>query len=418
MLIRRVAIWSIFQATLRMGTSAISVKISALYLGPAGLALIGQLGNFISLTSGLLSNGLQTGIIQLLAESAGVESKRSILSTTLRLAVLIALIACLFILIFSKWLSRILLSDAAYWPIFSVFAVLLLPMMAASVILSALNGLRKINVLGSITAISTVVGAAAFAGLTYKYGLWGALVGSLFACMVPVFLICIMVFSRYLQNYSSITEREFSSSFDSRVASAIITLYPMLVIHVLAELITPLVVRSALVDKIGAHAAGLWQAGIRLSDAHMSFYTVMLSMYLTSYFSSKPKNEVNLEIVRTLSCLIPLMIATSSILWLVKDELIVFLLSKEFMILPKFWKFQLVGDVLKIGCWPLMTALIIKGKKYSYIAADLTTSVVQILLTNMFLFKLELSAPTLAYCITGGLTFGLLLYFHRRDCAL
>ena len=55
--------WGSAQAIVRLVVGFVSIKVTAIFLGPAGIALVGQTGNFLTLLQGTLGNAIQTAVI-------------------------------------------------------------------------------------------------------------------------------------------------------------------------------------------------------------------------------------------------------------------------------------------------------------------------------------------------------------------
>src|SRR5471032_2107155 len=60
--------WSAAQSAVRMAVGFATIKVTAVYLGPAGLAVVGQLNNFLSMSTAATVNGVQTGLTKMTAE--------------------------------------------------------------------------------------------------------------------------------------------------------------------------------------------------------------------------------------------------------------------------------------------------------------------------------------------------------------
>src|SRR6185503_18524604 len=60
--------WSTVQTVVRIALSFVSAKVSAIYLGPSGVALVAQIGNLVQVVQGAIGNGAQTAVVKLTAE--------------------------------------------------------------------------------------------------------------------------------------------------------------------------------------------------------------------------------------------------------------------------------------------------------------------------------------------------------------
>jgi len=76
------------QTLVSMVLSFVSIKITSVYLGPAGLGTMGQLGLFMVMTQAILAAGVGTGLVRRTAELNEAPAQRELaISTALRMLV-------------------------------------------------------------------------------------------------------------------------------------------------------------------------------------------------------------------------------------------------------------------------------------------------------------------------------------------
>ena len=56
--------WSALATIIRLANGFVSMKVVAVLVGPVGIALIGQFGNFTSIIMTLALGGISTGVIK------------------------------------------------------------------------------------------------------------------------------------------------------------------------------------------------------------------------------------------------------------------------------------------------------------------------------------------------------------------
>ena len=57
-------------------------KVAAIYIGPSGLAIVGQLQNFVRMITVFSNGGITQGIVKYTAEYQTISEKRKIFSTS------------------------------------------------------------------------------------------------------------------------------------------------------------------------------------------------------------------------------------------------------------------------------------------------------------------------------------------------
>ncbi|HFO9218872.1 TPA: O187 family O-antigen flippase, partial [Escherichia coli] len=115
----------------RMVAGFIVAKIVAIYTGPTGIAMLGQLQNVINGVSGLVNSPLNTSIVRFTAENyrTGYEECAIWWRVSIRWAIIIYAVIAPMMVVLSKQLSSFLFeSDLYYWVI--IASALALPFTA------------------------------------------------------------------------------------------------------------------------------------------------------------------------------------------------------------------------------------------------------------------------------------------------
>ena len=127
-----------------MATGLVSVKVVAGIIGPAGVALVGQLNNFASIVMQLACGGINSGVTKYVSENK--EDKRklySLLSTALRITVFCSVAVGLVMIAFNRRLSRLIMLDESYGYVFTVFGFTVLLYALNNMLISIVNGFKE-----------------------------------------------------------------------------------------------------------------------------------------------------------------------------------------------------------------------------------------------------------------------------------
>jgi len=112
---------------IKLITSYVSVKVVAAIVGPSGIALIGQLQNFINIMITLGAGGINNGVVKYVSEN---KADRTVLGKFLqngiRLTVVFSLFFGFLLLVLSKFLSQWILLSSSYAYVFIFFGITLL----------------------------------------------------------------------------------------------------------------------------------------------------------------------------------------------------------------------------------------------------------------------------------------------------
>ena len=98
-------------------------KVIAIYVGPSGLAVVGQLQNFMSIVTTFSNGAITNGIVKYIAEYQTIEQKQKIFSSSIVISLVCSLIISIFLFGFSDYLSELILKDIQYSSVFIVFGV-------------------------------------------------------------------------------------------------------------------------------------------------------------------------------------------------------------------------------------------------------------------------------------------------------
>ncbi|NVD73928.1 hypothetical protein D0T25_24945 [Duganella sp. BJB488] len=410
MALKKALSWGAAQTLTRMALSFLSIKITAVYLGPAGLALVGQFGNFFTLAQGVAGSALNTGVMNLTAQDEPDRPRQAaVWRTAMHLSLLIggamAAVVALLALPLADWL----LKDPAYWPAI-VLGALSIPMaMCGAVMTGAINGLKRIGMLGVIGIVGALVGALIFIPLCYGWGVRGGLTAyALSTCCV--LLVALVVVARA----DGLALGQFAPRWDGAVARQLAAFFPMLLVHAVAEPIAPLLMRNALVVQLGATNAGFWQAGLRLSDMYTLVLTTAVTMYLMPHLASiKDERAFGRELARTVLKVAGLTAAGALSVYLLRDLVIAVVFTREFLPVGGLLDFLFLGNVFKMAAWPLRMALVIKLRAKWYILVEIGVAALQIGLTYLWLPGMGVRGATAAYAAAYGAALLILLFSNK-----
>ena len=125
---------------IKLITGYVSVKIVASIIGPSGIALIGQLQNFISIFTTLGAGGINNGVVKYVSEFKDDEhALKNILTSGFKITFFLSLFFGVVIILFSKPLSDWVLLDKTYYYVFIFLGVNLLLFSMNNYFLSILN---------------------------------------------------------------------------------------------------------------------------------------------------------------------------------------------------------------------------------------------------------------------------------------
>ncbi|MEP7294856.1 MAG: O-antigen translocase [Burkholderiales bacterium] len=404
--------WGSAQAVVRLVVGFVSIKVTAVFLGPAGIALVGQTGNFLTLLQGTLGNAIQTAVIKMTAEreAAGDLDHVPLWGTAMRLAVGLALAVGVMVILLHRPLSAWLFGREDLWPVV-VLVGLILPMTLSTLVLSGiLTGLKQFRLIAFTNMGTTVVGAAIFISLSYTFGLMGGLFGTILAVAGGLLVILVIV-----RSSKAIRVSRCFAHWRPALLPSILAFYPMLLVHAAAEPLTLILVRDALIGATGVDQAGLWQATLRLSNIYTLVLLTTLSMYSLPTLSAIRDPRQFRKIMFGMSVKMGAATAAAAFaIYLCRDLIVRVVFTSAFLPVRDLLGVQLLGDVLNLGAWPLHSALMAQNRSKTYMALEVGVAVSQIAVTHWLLPRIGVSAAPTAYAVASGMALLALVVLHWR----
>ncbi len=150
-------------------------KVIAIYVGPSGLAIVGQLQNFMELIVTFSNGAITNGIVKYTAEYQTIEQKQKIFSSSIVISLICSLIISIFLFGFSEYLSELILKDIQYSSVFVVFGATIFLFALNTILMSILNGQKEIKKYVLVNIASSIFSLFFTSFLIMQLNLMGAL---------------------------------------------------------------------------------------------------------------------------------------------------------------------------------------------------------------------------------------------------
>lgn len=366
----------------KMLTGFVSVKVVASIIGPAGVALVGQLNNFATIAMSLSSGGINNGITKYISEFKNDEGKvRTYLSTALRITVICSLCVGVAMIVLNRLLSQLILQTEEYWYVFLIFGFTILLYALNLMLLSIVNGFKEFKKYVKINIANSVVGLCFTLVFVLTLGLPGALVSAVTYQSVMLFITMWMVRKSSWAAWSNFKERL------NRLASKQYFKYTLMTLTTAATLpISQLLLRSYVISEISPIEAGWWEAMNRLSNMYLMVITTSFTVYYMPRLSElSDKYELRREIFKAYKLIVPILIVGFALIYLFRHLIIKILFSPEFLPMENLFIWQLIGDFFKICSWLLAYIMIAKAMTKKFVATELSFSMIYIALGFVFI---------------------------------
>jgi O-antigen/teichoic acid export membrane protein len=358
MSLRRAASLSVLQSAATMATSFLSVKVTSVYLGPAGMGLLGQLQQFIAMTQNVVAFGLNTGLVRRTAQLHDDPAARArVVSTTMRLVLMGGVPVAALIALASGWLARELLHDPALRMPLLLFAGVYVAGLLGTLVLGTANGSRDYQGVTFIQIGGALLTLGLFVLLCPPLGAVGGLIA---ASIVPgTTALVAWLLARRRDWWPA---RPLMHGFHPVEARAALAFIPMAVVSAIAAPLVQILVRDTLARQAGMAEVGLVQGVTRLSDLYVNVFTGVLGMYFLPRFSqARTVAEIKRELRIGLTTIVPVVAAGSVVLYLLRDLVVRFVFTAQFLGMRDLFGWQMAGNALKVTGWFFGHLMVAKG---------------------------------------------------------
>lgn len=353
---------------IRVLSSIVLNKIIAIYVGPAGYAVIGQFQNLVAMLTTFASGGMNNGVTKGTAEHFDdPERQRRLWRTAGTVTVAGASIFGLGIILFNGMIARYVLNDPRFGGVFIWLGLSLGLIALNGLLLAILNGKKQIKLFVMINIAGSLVGLAVTGALTVLLGLRGALI-ALSVNQAIVFFVAAIACLR--QPWFRMTM--LFGSIDRDALRELLKFTAMTLTSAIVVPVTQIMIRRHLIGSFGMESAGFWEALTRISTLYLTLVTVPLSIYYLPRFAEiRTAGEMRQEIVSGCRLILPLTILGAAVIFLMRDVVIGILFTKDFVPMRDLFLWQVIGDIFKVTGWLFGYVLIGRGMAKAFIGVEI-----------------------------------------------
>jgi len=385
-------------------------KVIAIYIGPSGLAIVGQLQSFTSIITTFSNGAISSGIVKYTAEYQDIEEKKKIFSSSIVISLICSLIISIFLFVFSDYLSELILKDIQYSSVFIIFGATIFLFALNMVLISILNGQKEIKKYVLVNIAGSIFSLFFTSFLIMQLNLMGALYAMVLnqSVMFFVTLAFVLKSSWFKLEY-------FKQGLDKESLSKLSKYSLMAIVSALTVPVSHLIIREYIGENLGWDSAGYWQGIWYISTMYLMLVTTTLGVYYLPRLSEIQDNkELRKEIFGGYKIIMPIVILASLIIFLLKEYVILIAFSKDFMPMMELFAWQLIGNVIKIASWLLAYLMLAKAMTKVFIYTEVLFSTLFVGLSILFVDKFGLVGITYAYALNNFLYLVTMIFIFRK----
>jgi polysaccharide transporter, PST family len=375
-------------------------KVLAVFIGPAGYAILGQFQNAVQMFSAMASGGINTGVTKYTAEYHNDEAmQHTVWRTAIKISLLCSLLVSVGIVIFNDDLARLFLNDENLGSVFIWFGITLVLFMLNAFLLSIINGKKEIERYVIANIAGSIFGLVMTMVLVNSFGLYGALVALAIYQSLTFFVTFILI----------CRTRWFKLSYllgpiDRDTAINLAKFSIMLLTSAVCLPLTHILIRNHLGESLGWEQAGYWEAMWRISAAYLMLFTTTLAVYYLPKLSElKSASEIRAEILQGYKSIVPVSALCGFLIYQLRGSIIPLLFTPEFTEMEVLFFWQMLGDTIKISSWLLAYVLSARAMVSIYVFSEVLFSCLFVFLTYSLTDYLGLEAASVAHAINYSL---------------
>ncbi|MBI1674391.1 O-antigen translocase [Shewanella sp. DW31] len=368
----KTSLLSLIVTSIKLLSNLIVNKAIAILIGPVGLVYIGNLQNALLLITTLAQGGINIGVTKYTAEfSCGAEQQRiNLLSTSFKITFFLTILISLCLLFFSSELSILVFMKVEYSYIFVTLSIFLILSSLNQLFISVINGLKEVKLFMLISAAQSFYTLLSTLFFLYLWGIEGVLI-NLVTSQSVIFIFVAIYFVKYNSiNFSF--EQIFRYNFDKIIASKLFKFSLMTLVTAILAPSSLFIIRNYLSTNLTLNDAGIWQGLISISNMYLLVVTTALtSYYLPKLSSTSDGVDLKVEFFAAFKFFIPLVSLIAVVVYFLKDLLVFILFSEDFAPMLPLFKWQLIGDVIKISSWLCSFIILAKAKVKIYVITEI-----------------------------------------------
>lgn len=408
----KTSFFSLIATGLRILVGIIINKFIAIYIGPSGIAFIGQFQNFLQTVMSASVGTIESGVVKYTAQYASENNElHSYWSSAIRFSFILTIIISLLMTIFHQKLSIFLFHDVNYSSIFLIFSINIFLFVLNSFLFAVLNGLKEITTLIYLQILGSAIAFISAAILIYHYALYGALVGM--AINQSLILGATFWFLRKKPwfRWSNFTKRTNEHHLSN--------VYRFALMGITSAIVGPttlIFVRNHIGETLSWEHAGYWQGIWKISEIYLMVIISTLSIYFLPKLSELHDNPKMLksELLQGYKLIIPVTFMMAFGLYLFRDTVIMLLFTKDFLPMSELFIFQMIGDVIKMCGWLLGYLILAKAMTKIYILNEIIFNFSFYLLSFLFINKFGIIGVTYAFALNSTFSLIFLIFLFRR----
>jgi PST family polysaccharide transporter len=381
-------------------------KFIALFIGPEGMALIGNLRNFLSTIQSISIAGLYNGFVKLIAKYKNhITELIHTLSTVFYFGFFLSLILAFLCYYNAEFVNELIFFNNNYVYVIETMAIVL-PFYALNMFVFAImNGFSKYKILLVINITGQILGLLVTLLLIKQENIDGALIAVVITPALNLLITIVGVaFRKNLMSFINITDIQFS---------VLRNLSPNMIMALVSSIALPIVyiiIRNYIISEIGIKEAGHWTAVTRVSDYYLMFINSLMALYILPRFAElKSRSEFRKEVFSFYKTVLPIFAIILGIIYLSRSLLVNLLFTEEFRPIEDLMGYQILGDFMRVMSMVIAYKFLAKKMFTHFIIIEIFLFVIMYFSSIYLIDAFGLKGAVMGHFLSYLMHFGIVL---------
>ncbi|RIA10425.1 PST family polysaccharide transporter [Flavobacteriaceae bacterium MAR_2010_72] len=395
---------------IRMFFALCTQKVMAIVIGAEGIAFVGNFRNVVSFFEQFSILGTFNGLVKYVSEfKENKEELNKLFSTVFVLTIITSLFSFIILFFGADQLNGYIFGDSNNFDFLFKILAFVVPFMGISAILNGyLNGHSDYKTFTRATIFIVVISAVVLITITITNGLNGSLLA---LSIIPLFQF-LSLFVIFIKKYKGYFKRiDLALVYKNKLLSySLMTLVVILSINWV-----DIAIRNLIENTISIKDAGYWTAMTSISNTYMQFTAAIFPLYILPKYSKMTSSiEYRDEVFNIAKFLIPIFTFGLILIFLLKNIVILLLYTDEFLAISVFFKWQLLGDLVKLMALIVTYIFLAKKQMVYFIFTELLSVFLFYGLSQYFIDDYGTEGVVLAHFVRYLIYFAVVLFLLRH----
>ena len=406
----KTSFWAALSSVIKMLAGIVTSKIMAIYIGPAGIALLGNFNNIVGILTTFSNGAISSGITKYISQYESKEEKQSIVSHALKITLACSVLLGIVVIVLKDVLSKMAFGNTEYSNVFIILGVTVVFFGLNATITGVLNGYTYIKELILTGILGSILSMFLAYFITIRFGLFGALINAIIS---QIFIFVINAF--FVNKLKLFNRPMLYEKLDRPLLVNLLKFALMSIVSALVVPVSTLIIRRYVFDNLSGNEAGFGQGMWSISNTYLSVVTTTLSIYYLPTLSGiRDASKLRAEIKNGYKFILPLAVLAGVLIFIFRDLIINILYTSEFLPMREYFTFQIIGDGLKIASWILAYLMVAKAMTKLFILTEVIFSLTYVIFSIVFMNLFGSVGVTYGYALNYFLYLILMLFLFRK----